>query len=171
MAMEALVKPLIRLPLFRGLSPYLISEIACRAERVIYQPGSFLITEDEAADAAIVIVSGSCVQLSTEAVVNTGHPISEGAMLAEMAMLVETIHTSSVVARSPVKALRIAREELHAIMAEEPELAAHFSRIITNRLLLVASELRDVDKRISNAFAHAHTGPASIAHETSAALH
>lgn len=176
MAIDALVKPFLSLPLFRGLKPLMVSEIARRADRVIYQPGDFLITEDEIADAAIIIVSGSCVQITADTVGQAGDAVPEGAMLAELAMLVETVHSSSVVARSVVKALRLTRDEIHGIMRDEPRLAEHFTNTIAARLRLIKEELQAVDQALAGIAAHAtHEISGHATHATamtrSAALH
>ena len=53
MAIDALVKPLLSLPLFRGLPPLQLTEIVRRAERVIYAPGDVIAAENQLSDAAI----------------------------------------------------------------------------------------------------------------------
>ncbi len=155
MAIDALVKPFLSLPIFRGLKPLQLTEIVRRADRVVYKAGDYLITEDEVADAAIVVVSGACVQISSGA---AAEPIPEGAILGEIAMLVETVHASSVVARTTVKALRIAREDLHRLMTDEPEVAEHFSQHIAGRLRAFADELRAIDKALAEMVAIKHIG-------------
>ncbi len=150
MAIDALVKPFLSLPIFRGLKPLQLTEIVRRADRVIYKPGDHLITEDEVADAAIVVVSGTCVQISSAANGSAGEAIPEGAILGEIAMLVETVHASSVIARTTVKALRIAREDLHRLMTDEPEVAEHFSKHIAGRLRAFADELRAIDQALAD---------------------
>ena len=64
MAIDALVKPLLQLPLFRGLKPMQITEIVRRADRIVYRPGDVIIEEHAEADAAIVLVEGEAVRVS-----------------------------------------------------------------------------------------------------------
>lgn len=146
MAIDAFVKSLSLLPLFRGLKPMQITEIARRADRIVYRPGDAIIKEDEAGDAAIVIVSGEAARMSGAAVAEL---VVEGAMIAELAMLVETIHGATVVAKSPVRALRLSRIEMHALMQDDPALAEHFSMRIGERLKRLALELRSIDDALS----------------------
>ena len=47
MAIDALVKPFLLLPLFQGLKPLQLTEIVRRADRIIYRPGDILIEEDQ----------------------------------------------------------------------------------------------------------------------------
>lgn len=146
MAIDALVKPFLSLPLFRGLKPLQITEIVRRADRIIYRPGEALIREDAAGDAAIVIISGEAVRISAgEAAVR----VLEGALVGELAMLVETVHSATVIAKTPVRALRLSRTELHALMREDPALAEHFSMRIAARLKRLALELRSIDDALA----------------------
>ena len=64
MAIDALVKPFLLLPLFQGLKPLQLTEIVRRADRIIYRPGDIIIEEDQVGDAAIVIVSGEAVRVT-----------------------------------------------------------------------------------------------------------
>lgn len=155
MALDALVKPLLPLAIFRGLKPLQITEIARRAERVIYRPGETLIEEDEVGDAAILIVSGDAVRVSGFEHSGQPEPIAPGSLLAEMAMLTESVHSSTVVARGTVKALRITREELHRQMEDDPKLADHFVGRIAGRLKLLAEDLKTVDQALADWCANA----------------
>ena len=150
MAMDALVKPFLLLPLFQGLKPLQLTEIVRRADRIVYRPGDVIIKEDEAGEAAIIIVSGEAVRVTGMDPGEAAEPIAEGSMIGELAMLVETIHSATIIARGSVKALRLSRTEMHAIMAEDPNLADHLTQKITARLQRLAQELREVDQALAD---------------------
>ena len=141
MAIDALVKPLLALPLFQGLTPLQLTEIVRRAERIIYRPGDVIVAEDEPSDAAIVIVSGTSVRINdTRSVAKTrGEALPEGVMIAELAMFIEIVHTTTVIAQGQVKALRLTRHKMHELMEEDTALAQHFSSCIITRLKLLAN--------------------------------
>lgn len=145
MAIDALVKPLMNVAIFQGLKPLQVTEIARRAERVIYKPGQTIIEEDAEGDAAVLIVSGDAVRISGPECDGTPQEIVQGSLLGEMAMLVETQHSSTVIARGSVRALRITRAELHAQMEEDPAVADHFIGKIAGRLSRLAQELKAID--------------------------
>ena len=172
MAMDALVKPFLRLPLFQGLKPLQLTEIVRRADRIVYRAGDLIIEEDKLGDAAIVIVSGEAVRLNGSDMDAPGEPVPEGSLVGELAMLVETVHSASVVARGPVRALRITREDMHAQMADDPRLAEHMMDRIAQRLNRLAAELREIDQALSGIaqFEPRHAG-VRLGHEASAALH
>ncbi len=148
MAIDALVKPFLLLPLFQGLKPLQLTEIVRRADRIIYRPGDTIIEEDQTGEAAIVIVSGEAVRVSGLEPGEAAETIVEGSMIGEMAMLVETVHSATIVARTTVKALRLTRTEMHAAMADDHKLADHLTEKITARLHNIAIELRAVDQAI-----------------------
>lgn len=146
MAIDALVKPLLPLPIFRGLKPLQITEIARRAERIIYRPGDTIIEEDAVGDAAVLIVSGDAVRVSGPDHPGAPEPVKSGALVGEMAMLVESVHSSTIVARGNVKALRITRAEMLQQMEEDTSLAEHFLERISGRLRSLAEDLRQADQ-------------------------
>jgi CRP-like cAMP-binding protein len=145
MAIDALVKPFLFLPLFQGLKPLQLTEIVRRADRIVYRPGDTIIEEDQTGDAAIVIISGEALRVSDLAPGEAAETIVEGSMIGEMAMLIETVHSATIVARTTVRALRLTREEMHNVMEEDPQLAEHLTDKITSRLQRIADELRTVD--------------------------
>ncbi len=152
MAIDALVKPMLRVALFQGLKPLQITEITRLADRIVYRPGAEIIREYEQGDAAILIVSGEAVRVRGPELKSPAEPIPEGALIGEMAMLIETAHTSTVVARTTVRALRITREAIRAQMSEDPSLAHHFVDRISERLRSLAAELRLTDQIIAGEF-------------------
>ena len=150
MAIDALVKPFLLLPLFKGLKPLQLTEIVRRADRIVYRPGDVIIEEDQQGEAAIVIVSGEAVRVTGLEPGAAAESIAEGSIIAELAMLVETIHSATIVARTPVKALRLTRMEMHAQMADDPRLAEHLTKQITARLHRLADEIRAVDQALAD---------------------
>jgi CRP-like cAMP-binding protein len=169
MAIDALVKPLLSLPIFRGLKPLQLTEIVRRAERVVYAPGDVIAAEDQLSDAAIVIVSGDCVRIDDRDHTH-GEDIPEGSIISELGMLVEVVHASSFIAQSQVRALRITRERMLELIEDDPTLAEHFSSHICGRLHRLAQELSVVDAALAKAAAIplAHTNAASPMHDSMA---
>lgn len=167
MAIDALVKPLLKVELFRGLRPLQITEIARRSFRTVYKPGDTIIASDEAGEYAVLIVSGRAVRVAAPGEIGLNEALPEGALLGEMAMLIETTHSSTVVAETPVRALRIARSELHEQMADDRSLADHFMQRIRDRLVVMADELRRIDGALAQSDAMIDGMLAGTAHRPS----
>jgi len=142
MAIDALVAPLLQVPLFQGLKPIQLTEIARRADRVVFRPGE-VITGGERNDSAVLIVSGEAVRKSHD---QGEEAVPTGALLGEMAMLVEPEEpTSTFVARTTVRALNIRRSEMIDQMTDDPDLAQHLADNIAGRLQVFLSELREIE--------------------------
>lgn len=150
MAIDALVKPFLRLPLFTGLKPLQLTEIVRRADRIVYKPGDVLIEEDKVGDGAIVIVSGETLRLTSDDGSSPAEPVSEGSMIAELAMLVETVHSATIVAKTSVRALKISREDMHAQMTEDPVLGEHMMVRIAERLKKLVVEIQAIDEALAH---------------------
>lgn len=164
MAMDALVKPLLRQPLFQGLKPLQLTEIVRRADRIVYKPGDVLIEEDKLGEGAILIVSGEAIRTLSGEEGSPGEPVPEGSVVAELAMLVETVHASTIVARTQIRALKISREEMHAQMLDDPKLAEHLMGRIAKRLQVLAAEVRAIDEVLSLLASDDHVSPTAVAH-------
>lgn len=172
MAIDAFVKPFLRLALFQGLKPLELTEIVRRADRIVYKAGDVIIQEDTPGDAAVIIISGEAIRLNGSDDGTPAEPVPEGAIVGELAMLVETVHSTTVVAKGTVRALRITRDNLHELMSEDPQLAEHFADKITARLQRLATELRTIDQALAG-IAHFEARPRATSHQdmAAAALH
>ena len=164
MAIDLLTKPLLSVELFKGLKPLQITEIARRAERIVYRPGDKIIEEGTSGEAAILIVSGDALRVSGPGLSGGAERLPTGALLGEMAMLIETEHTSTVVAKTSVRALRITRSDLHAQMAGDADLIEHFVKRISARLSKLADQLRGVEATLARSTAMAVGGQAQVYH-------
>ena len=152
MTIDALVAPLLQQRIFHGLKPIQITEIVRHAERVIIKAGQAIVKEGEPGAAAILIVSGEAERQPDPQSDCSPEPIIPGTLIGELAMLIEKVHTTTIVAKSDVRALRITRESLHQQMREDPVLADHMSTRISERLeslvqdlLRIADELSESD--------------------------
>ena len=107
---------------------------------------------------AVVLVSGEALRVAGPGLNGRPEAVPTGALLGEMAMLIETEYSSTVVARTAVRALRLTRAGLHAQMAEDAELAEHFVLAIAGRLRHLALELREVETSLSDAASTGEVG-------------
>ncbi len=145
MAIASIVQPLLQVALFQGLTNAQVNEIARRAERIVFKPGDTIAMLDAPAEGAILIVSGEARRVAGPGVASA-ESLPPGTLIGEMGMLVETSSSATVVAATPVRALRFSREEMLEQMAADPALAEHFISRITARLHDVASEMRAIDE-------------------------
>jgi CRP-like cAMP-binding protein len=150
MPIDALIEPMLSVPLFHGLKPLQITEIARRADRIVYKSGDKIIARGKQADAAILIISGEAEFADSAGEAQAGAPVPVGALLAEIAMFIETEQTATIVAKGPVRALRFSRSEILDQLAADPELAHQLTAKISSRLTEFLKELRTVDEEVSS---------------------
>ena len=149
MALDIVVQSLLRVELFAGLKPLQLAELARRSDRIVYKPGDSIITEGAIGDAAVLIVAGEAVRISGPALSKPAEPVAEGSLVGEMAMLIETEHSSTVVARTPTRAIRLTRAAVLEQIAADPSIADHLSRKLARRLHDVAGHLRQIDETLA----------------------
>lgn len=150
MAIDALVLPLLNVPLFQGLKPLQLTEIARRADRIVYKPGDVIVTAHGEPDGAVLVVSGEAVRTEGPGLEDGGkEDIPAGALISEMTMLIQTECASTVVARTPVRALRITRSEMLAHMTDDPSLADHFIEKISGRLSSFVEGMKAIDRSLA----------------------
>jgi CRP-like cAMP-binding protein len=147
MAIDKLVAPLLRVPLFAGLKPLQLTEIARQAERITFRQGAKITTAGEPGDGAYLIVAGEAVRVSLD----RDQAIEPGSLIGEIAMLTEHTYGATVIARSRVHALKITRSALHQQMRDDPPLADHFTQLLAERLTRVAAEMRGIDDMLAGA--------------------
>ncbi|HRY07154.1 MAG TPA: cyclic nucleotide-binding domain-containing protein [Hyphomicrobiaceae bacterium] len=145
MAKDALIRALRQIALFDGLTPLQITEIARRADRIVYRPGQTMITAHQPTDAAVVIFSGTAERTSGPGLERVPQLLPAGTIIAEMAMLIDLVPGSTVIAQTEVRALRLTRSEMHRLIAEDPALGEHFIGKATARLKGIARKMRDID--------------------------
>ena len=150
MAIDRLVAPLLRVPLFAGLKPLQITELARRAERVKFRCGDTIARAGAPGDGAYLVVSGLAEHVVSSDPESPAEPIEPGSLIGEMAMLVEHDYRATVVARGDVLCLKITRTAMCAQMLDDVALAQHFERRIFARLSRVADDLRRIDGMLAN---------------------
>jgi CRP/FNR family transcriptional regulator, cyclic AMP receptor protein len=149
MAVDKLVAPLMRVPLFATLKPLQLTELARQAERIAFRPGSTITAAGEPGDGAYLIVAGEAVRIPAGG--GPAQPIETGSLVGELAMLTEHVYGVTVIAQGRVNALKITRAGLHAQMRDDPKLAEHFTSLLAERLKQVAAEMRTIDEMLAAA--------------------
>lgn len=147
-----LVRVFSRAAIFQGLTSAQLATIARYADRAVFQPGQTLIEKDQTGIGALLLIAGDAVRIHDDLHQTPldSHSnieiVPEGALVAEMMMLIDTHHTSTVIARSHVRALILPRSIMHEIMRADPTIAEHFIEKIRARLIDLANTLRQIDQ-------------------------
>jgi CRP-like cAMP-binding protein len=143
--------PLLRVPLFTDLKPLQITEIARQAERIRFRAGDIVLEAGQPMDGAYLIVTGSAEQRISMARGSRLERIEPGSLIGELAMFIDYVPASTVVALDRVCCLKLTRTALRDQMRSDQGLARHFEDILIGRLEQAGSDLRDVDRLLEAA--------------------
>jgi CRP-like cAMP-binding protein len=147
MAIDEVVASLFRIPLFAGLKPMQIAEIGRRAQRCAFGDGEAIIRTGAAGDGAYLILSGDAGRKTSTR--GRPEPVPPGSLLGELAMLIEHVYGTTVVAEGWVDCLKLERATLRDQMREDPDIAKRIAQVIRSRLTLVAAELQKIDQLLA----------------------
>ena len=149
MALETNAELLGRVPICQGLSEEQLSAVAAKGNKTYFAEGASLIKAGDKGDVGYLILTGLAI---TEPEAESGleaELLEPGTLVGEIAMLVESTHTLNVKAKVRVRALAIHRADLYELMETNPAIAHHFSQKLIDRLIALASDLREVDAQFA----------------------
>jgi CRP-like cAMP-binding protein len=133
--------PLAHVPVLQGLSASQLAELARKAERVMFRIGQTIIKAGAPGDGAFLIIVGEAERR------DDGHVsvVQTGSLVGEMAMLIDTDYTTTVTAKTAIRAIKITRAALYAQMERDPAVAEHFVGKISDRLREFSAEVRQIE--------------------------
>lgn len=149
MELETNAELLGRVPIFAGLSREQLIAIAGLGREVHFEQGKMVLGAGQTGHAAYLVLNGSVALKYEDDSTFAPEVLGFGTFLGELAMLVETTFTVSVITRWPVRALAIERKAMLAVMDEDPTIAWHFSGKLLERLQQLALDLKRVDGRFA----------------------
>ena len=120
-----------KVPLFVGLDPADLQQIARIATERAFVDGEVLGRQGEMGDALYVLMSGA-VRIEQD-----GRPIATrgaGDAVGEMSIVAAIPRTATLIASGETRTLRIARPEFESIMRDRPETALGVIRVLASRL-------------------------------------
>lgn len=118
------IELLSRVPLFETLSNAHLSRVASLAEESQYNAGRVIVKKDEAGRAFYVIVEGTAKVVRGKIVTARGEAtLGPGDFFGELSLLDGEPRAATVVASSPMTAIRIERTGFRRLLREEPDLA------------------------------------------------
>lgn len=135
--------------LFHGLSSGQLSAIAAKGEKEFFNGGHTIVKARSKFKAAYLILSGTVETRPTKKSGLQPESYDAGSLVGEMAMLTDTVAAIDIVAAERVRALAISREALYEVLEKNPEIAFHLADKVTERLLQVSHDLRELDAKLA----------------------
>ena len=122
---------LARVPLFAGLEPDALEQLAEAAGELDFPPGRYIVHQGQVGSGLYVILAGEArVVRGTDLLARLG----PGDFFGELAVLDQQPRSASVVAEQPVRCLALACWDVLAILEREPRLALNLLRALAARL-------------------------------------
>jgi CRP-like cAMP-binding protein len=149
MALDKNAELLGNVPLFSGLAPDKLTAIVAIGKKSFFEADTTIIKRRTKGKTGYLILSGRAVTRPPKTLGIEPETLEAGILIGEMAMLTQTTYTLDVVVEERVRALAIEREALFGLMEEDPSIAHHFAERITERLIFLARDLREVDARFA----------------------
>ncbi|XEU32785.1 cyclic nucleotide-binding domain-containing protein [Tistrella bauzanensis] len=129
------VEVLRNVPMFANIEPAKLKLVAFTSERLTFDPGDTVFSEGEVGDAVYIIVEGSAeVQVATPRGPLKVADLGRNDVVGEIAILCDVPRTATVVAASPVTALRISKELFYQLIAQVPQMAIEIMRELARRV-------------------------------------
>jgi len=168
--------PLARVSVFAGLGPAELARVRAIATEVALPADATLMREGEPGDALYVILEGELVvtksasggdlRLST---------VGPGAVQGEIAVLEDGTRRATVRARTPVRAVRIGRDDLFDVIAREPAVARSLVATVARRLRDLEAAVQEQERlaslgTLAAGLAHELNNPAAAARSSGARL-
>ncbi len=129
-----------QVPLFDGLSRRHLKKVSEHADEVSFRPNEAIVEAGQPGGTFFVIVEGEAKVVRGSRVISRVGP---GEFLGEISLLDGGPRTATVVAETPVVAIRIFKSSFDKVVAQEPSVAAKI-------LVVVARRLREAQRTIND---------------------
>lgn len=141
-SLTAQVEALRRLPLFKEMEISKLKLLAFTSELARFRDGEPLFRQDEASDAAYVIMEGrvDLVIATPSGPIDIG-TIDGSGIIGEVGILCDRPRMATALAVGDVATLRIGRDAFFRLMDEFPQIAVPMLRDIAQRLEFMTREL------------------------------
>ena len=131
---------LAQVPLFAGLSRRHLKQIAEHADEIGFRKGEAIVEQDQPGGTFYVILEGEIkVVRGTRTIARMG----PGEFFGEISLLDGGPRTATVIAETPVSAVRVFKRSFDKVVTQEPGVASQI-------LAVVARRLRDAERTLNS---------------------
>ncbi len=148
MALDDDIRILSDVRLFQGFTQEQLRLLAFGAETTLLQAERKLYREDDEADSAYIVVSGSIVLYREQD--GAGVPVAmagPGTILSELALIADTKRLTSASAATDSEVIRLSRKMFRRILEEYPEIAEQLYQRISDEFQAMIRRLEELAPR------------------------
>ncbi len=149
MSLRDAVSLLAATPLFEGVDVVRLEVLAFTGTHLAFDVGETLAEEGTEADGAFLVLSGEAVMLAmgTDGKGSAAR-LDRGGLVGEIALTQPALWSATIRAAQPVEVLKLQRDVFLRLVDEFPEIAAGCLRSAGSQVDALASDLRDLDRRL-----------------------
>jgi len=148
--LETKLRALGKASLFAGLDRDQLRLLAFASQWFKAGPGEAIFRTGEAPDGAYLLVKGTAELRWSDAAAGDDPVtvVEPGRLIGDLSVILGEPRRLDMVARTPVRGLRIGAEELMAVVAADPAVSTSLLRTVSGYLVEVAGRLHDVRQRL-----------------------
>jgi CRP-like cAMP-binding protein len=135
MALDQDIDNIARIPLFAIFEENALRMVAFSSETRLLRAGDALFRRGEPSDGGYILSAGSVALLLHDDGRPAEHVLRPWAILGETALVAQTIHPATAVAREPTTILKLSRGVFHQILEQHPLTAARLRDFVRDRLI------------------------------------
>lgn len=147
------VEALRRVPYFATMDPVKLKLLAFASERFQMPAGGVICRQGEPGDAAYILLDGEAdiVVTTEEGKDLTVAKVPKNTFIGEMAVLRNCPRNATVVAASPITALKVGKDAFYQLLRDVPQLAFEVMRELAERVEDTTAKLRDARAKLDAA--------------------
>lgn len=130
------VSSLQQIPMFRNVDTAKLKLIAITSQRTNYRSGDTLLTEGDRAEMVFIILEGKAkvMRADGDKIVKIAE-VQSGSVVGEMGVVLDRPYSGTIIAETPVTALRIDKRTFLDLLTKVPQLSLALIRELSSRLL------------------------------------
>ena len=149
MTLQQDVDVLRKIPLFAKIEPARLKLPAFTSEHVEFQPGEAVCRKGEHGDAAYIVLEGAAdVVVEAQGAAMNVATIGRYDIVGEIAILCDVPRTASVIATSPLVALRVSKDAFFNLVTQFPQVGVEVMHELAARLLHTTQRLTETTRRL-----------------------
>ena len=149
MTLQQDVEVLRKIPLFAKIEPERLKLLAFTSEHVEFRQGEAVCRQGDPGDAAYIVLDGTAdVVVQGEGGPTTVATIGRNDIVGEIAILCDVPRIATVVATTPLVALRISKDGFFNLVNQFPVVGVEVMHELAMRLLQTTQRLTDTTRRL-----------------------
>ncbi|MFO1072666.1 MAG: cyclic nucleotide-binding domain-containing protein [Geminicoccaceae bacterium] len=148
MTLQQDVDVLRRVPLFAKVEPARLKLLAFTSEHLEFTPGQEICRQGDPGDSAYIVLDGAAdvIVQSEQGPVKVAH-VGKHDIVGEIAILCNVPRTASVIATTPLVALRVSKDGFFNLVTQFPQVGIEVMQELALRLLQTTQRLTESSLR------------------------